>query len=151
MFKSSLKLDAKIFNKSARRAAFSSAVSRSARNFKESTRRKMVESVPAGRTELYAGGEGRGFTRGFRRSRRGQRPAVETTTLINALQMKRTGELSATVDIADKKNPRNGESAKDYAERLQTKMQRKIMVEEDIREAREDFDSQNNKALASLL
>ena len=111
----------------------------------------MVESKPAGRTERYEGGGGRGFTRGFRRSRRGQRPAVETTTLINAVQMQKTGDLSATVDIAEKINPKNGESAREYAERLQTKMQRKIMVAEDLAEANLDFDKRCAQALASLI
>ena len=151
MFKSILKLDAKIFNKSARKSAFSSVVSKSARNFKESTRRKMVESAPSGRIERYLGGAGKGFTRGFRRSAKGQRPAVETSTLINAIDARKTGELSAVVDIKDVRNPRNGESARDYAERLQTKMNRKIMTKQDVDEADKDFQDRANKALISLL
>ena len=151
-FKSKLTLKSKIFDPAERKKAFSSVVTRSARNFKESTRRKMVESQPAGRAERYLSGEGAGFSRGFRRSRRGQRPAVETTTLINAIQMTPTSELSAKVDIADKRNPRNGESARVYAEKLQSEaFGRKIMVEEDIKEAREDFDNRLNRTLKDLV
>ena len=120
-----VKLESLIFDKVKRRAVISSAVSKSAKVFKEATRRRMVESKPSGRIE-ERGRAGKGFSRRFRRSARGQRPAVDTGTLINALSDKKTGEFSSEVFIADKTNPRNKANAKDYGERLQTKMSRHI-------------------------
>lgn len=120
-----IKLESLIFDKQKRRSVISSAVTRTAKSFKESTRRRMVESKPAGRIQERGKG-GKGFVRRFRRSAKGQRPAVETGTLINALSDKSTGEFSAEVFLADKINPENKANAREYGERLQTKMNRHI-------------------------
>lgn len=152
-FKSDLKLDAGIFDSAKRKRVFSNVAMRSARNMKESLRKKMVDSKPSGRIEHYEdeNSRGRGFHRRFRRSARGQRPAVETTTLSSAFEAKRTGDFSAIVDIADHINPKNGESAKDYGARLQEEMGRLVMTKEDAAEAEKDFNRRSANALSDLL
>lgn len=152
-FRSNLKLDAKIFDKSERKRAFSSLPMRAAREMKNSLRKKMIESKPSGRIEIYEGenSSGRGFQRRFRRSASGQRPAVETTTLSSAFTATRTGDNSAIVDIADKINPRNGESAREYGALLQDDLGRKVMTDKDRDEAQEDYDRRANDTLRDLL
>lgn len=148
VFKSNLKLDAKIFNKAERKRAFSNLPMRSAREMRKSLKKKQLDGKPSGRIETV--GRGRGFQRRFQRSRRGERPANETMTLNNAYSAKRTGDNSAIVEIEDKINPNNGESARDYAERLQ-KMGRLVMTEEDVAEAEEDFITRGKETLRDLL
>lgn len=152
-FKSNLKLDAGIFNAPERKRVFSNLPMRAAREMKESLRKKMIDSRPAGRVVIYEGenSRGTGFGRRFRRSARGQRPAPETTTLSSAFQAKRTGDNSAVVDIADKINPRNGESAKDYGARLQEEMARQVMTKADVEEAEKDYAVRSKNAIAGLL
>lgn len=125
---------------------------RAAREMKKSLRKKMVDGKPSGRVEHYEGDDshGRGFQRRFRRSRRGERPAVETTTLSSAFTATRTGDNSAVVEIADKINPRNGASAKDYGARLQ-KNGRLVMTDQDVKEAQEDYDRRAENTLRDLL
>jgi len=135
MITTTVKLDSKIFNLSEFRQALSSAVYKSAKVFQSATVDKMVESVPRGRIDKYKGkqSKGFGFSRGFRRSARGQRPAVETGTLIRAVETTRNGEFVATVFIKHSTNPRNRADAQVYAERLQGQMARAIMTREDAR------------------
>ncbi len=152
-FNSKLKLDAGIFNAPERKRVFSNLPMRAAREMKESLRKKMIDSRPAGRVVIYEGenSRGTGFGRRFRRSARGQRPAPETTTLSSAFQAKRTGDNSAVVDIADKINPRNGESAKDYGAELQSDFARLVMTPEDVSEARESFNRDCQQKLKDLI
>jgi inosine-uridine nucleoside N-ribohydrolase len=145
-----VKLDSKIFNKAVRAQAISAAVGKSAKVFKEATRRRMVESSPAGKIE-ERGKQGKGFSRRFRRSKSGQRPAVDTTTLINALADHRTSDQTVIVEVDNKTNPRNGAKAKDYAERLQGKMNRKIMTAEDAKIAQAEFNYRMNRVLGELV
>jgi hypothetical protein len=139
-------LDSKIFDTKSLRREISQAVLKSAKVFKEATRRRMVESRPTGRVYPKRTG-GRGFSRAHRASRRGQRPAVDTTTLINALNATRTGEFEALVDIANRTNPENGENARDYAERLQNNMGRPIMDKDDARIAEIELTHRINRII----
>lgn len=152
-FKSTLNLNAKIFDPEERKRAFSNLPMRAAREMRNSLRRKMIDGKPSGRVEHYEDGRsrGRGFERRFRRSRRGERPAVETTTLSSAFTATRTGDNSAVVEIADKINPNNGESARDYGEKLQKSLGRLVMTEDDIKEAEQDFNRRSEATLKDLL
>jgi hypothetical protein len=145
-----VKLDSKIFNKGVRNQIVSSAVGKSAKVFKEATRRRMVESTPAGKIE-ERGKKGAGFSRRFRRSKSGQRPAVDTGTLANDIQDVRVSDQTVIVEIGNKTNPRNGAKAKDYAERLQGKMNRKIMTAEDAKVAQAELNYRMNKVLGELV
>jgi hypothetical protein len=121
-FRSSLKLDSPIFSAEKRKAAGGRAVMKTAREFKESTRRKMVESNPTGR--IYQKGRGVGFTRSHQASRRGERPAVDSGRLANSGKVKRISSVEAEVTI--------GENLP-YTEKLaQT---RKIVTKQDLKEA----------------
>lgn len=153
-FKSKLNLDAKIFDPEERKRAFSNLPMRAAREMRNSLRKKMIDGKPSGRVEHYEDdrSRGRGFERRFRRSRRGERPAVETTTLSSAFTATRTGDNSAVVEIADKINPKNGESARDYGARLQSPaFGRQVMTDEDVKEAQEDYDRRAKDTLRDLL
>lgn len=115
-------------------------VSKSAREYKDRIRRSMIEQRPLGNLYEYKV-RGAGFTRAHRASARGQRPQPETLTLSSAIQSKKTSALTATVDIAHRINPKNGEDAHDYAERLQNDMDRKVLNDSsDLRIAQLKFD-----------
>lgn len=152
-FKSKLNLQAKIFNPAERKRAFSNLPMRSAREMKNSLRKKQLDSKPSGRVESYKGDQsrGRGFRRRFQRSAPGQRPANETTTLNSAFTATKTGDNSAIVEIADKINPKTGKSAKDYGARLQNKMNRQVMTKQDVKEAEQDFVARSKTALRDLV
>src|SRR5689334_15715170 len=110
MAKTVFKSNAKIFNKSERNRIVGNVAMKTARDFKEQTRRKMVESKPTGK--VYERGTGKGFTRSHRASRRGQRPAVDSGKLANrALKSARTGDLSAKTFVDS--------NVADYGEKLQ--------------------------------
>jgi hypothetical protein len=126
-------LNDKIFTP-AFRQALSAVPFKVAKQYQETTRQKMINQSPAGAT--FEKSSGKGFKRAGRRSARGQRPQPQTQTLANALQSKRTGEFSALVDIAPRRNPENGQSARVYGERLETKMDRVIFSDKgDLRQA----------------
>lgn len=127
-FRSTLKLDSKIFDGSARKSAGGRAAIKSAREFKVFIRRKMIESVPKGRT--YRQRRGAGFTRERRSSAQGQYPAVQSGNLSNnSIIAKKTSEIDAVTEIDLNKAP--------YAEYLAKT--RKIMPPEDIAEAEKNF------------
>lgn len=125
---------AKIFDKASRSQGFTSLISREAKEFKVDTKERMIEGPASGRVyEKHPGG--RGFTRSHRASRRGQRPAPDTLTLVNAISDRRLSDYSAEVYVAERINPENGEIASDYAERLQTQLDRPIMSPLDAEKA----------------
>ena len=126
----------------------SAVVLKNAKEFKQSTKRRMIESSAGGKT--YERGRGEGFSRSNRASRRGQRPSPDTSTLVNAVSDRRTGVLSSEVLIAHKRNPENGEYADEYAEKLQLKMNRSIMNSEDRSIAQKKLDYDCSKAVEQL-
>jgi hypothetical protein len=152
-FTTTVKLESPIFNHNAARQALSLVPVREAKLFTRATERRMVQGKVSGRIERYKGKKERGvgFTRGFRRSTVGERPAVETGTLINALDDKRTGEMQAISFIKDKVNPKNKANAREYGNKLQFKMGRKIAVEEDVRIAQIHQDFEVEKVVKSLV
>lgn len=149
--KVSVKLDSKIFDRKARREALSSALGRSAREFKELTRVRMVASKPSGRVyPVYP--RNLGFRREIRRSAWGQRPAVDTTTLINAIRFTKSGDFRAVVDIAPLPNRRNNQPADKYAAILQSpRFGRQIMTPEDAQIAETDLKAEIEKAVKRLI
>lgn len=139
-FKSSLKLDSKVFDKSARKAAGGRATIKTAREFKIFIRRKMVESVPRGRT--YRHRRGAGFTRDRRSSAPGQYPTVQSGNLSNnSIIAKKTSEAEAITEIDLNKAP--------YAEHLAKT--RKIMPPEDIAEAERNFQRNTETEIKKIL
>lgn len=149
MSKVTTKLDSQIFSSTRRRQAFSNFVSRQSKDFKNLTRRRMIEGTPSGR--LYSRAAGAGFTRSHRASRRGQRPAVDTGTLAQAISDKRTGEFSAEVYIVPKVNSQSGVTADKYGEILQTKLDRQIMTATDALEAERKIGREGQVLIASLV
>ena len=137
-FTSKLKLDARFFKPAERAKAFGGAAYQSAQNFRQSLKQKMIESVPAGRTQSI--GKGTNFETRFRRSKRGQRPAIQTRYLLNSIRARRTSELSAETEVLA-----------EYADELQNELGRKIMTDEDRIEAQTDFNRQLNRALLDLV
>src|SRR5690606_13083646 len=117
------KFTSKIFNITERRQSLSSFVGREAKDFKNLTKRRQIESQPAGR--LYRRRGGPGFTRSHRASARGQRPAIDTGRLLNSIQDKRLSETSVQVAAGG-----------EYAKYLQSeRLDRRIMDEADRAEA----------------
>jgi len=108
-------------------------VSRNAREFKRLTQERMIKGLASGRT--YAKSKGSGSRRLHKASRRGQRPAVDTGTLVNAIRNAPTGQYRAKVDVADRVNPNSQTLASGYAEILQEKLDRPIMSDFDARQA----------------
>lgn len=144
-----VKLDSKIFDKTQRRAAIASAVSKTAKSFKDSTKRKMVEQRASGKT-YDKKVRGRSFVRRHRASARGQRPQPDTLNLVNAVTDKRSSEFTSEVFIDHRINPENGADAQEYAERLQNSMNRPIMSEQDARIGEIELKYRCEKALKEL-
>jgi hypothetical protein len=129
-FKTTVRLDSKIFNSQERRRALSAVVSKNAKEFKNATKRRMIESSPGGK--LYERTGGSSFTRSHRASRRGQRPAIDTGNLANkALKSQKISEFQSAVYIDNK--------IASYGEILQFQMEREIITKKDIKEAQDRF------------
>jgi hypothetical protein len=144
-FKSSLKLDSRFFDAGARKRAFAPVPYAAAQAFRQSLKQKMIDSVPAGRIESV--GEGRAFDTRFRRSRRGQRPAIQTRKLISSIYAYRNGDYSARTEVTAE-----NEDGENIGEILQHSLGRKVMTtDEDIKEAEKDFVERGKRALLSLL
>lgn len=143
-FKSSLKLDSKFFKPAERKSAFKAVPYGSAQWFRRNLQQKMEDSVPAGRVESI--GENTGFETRFRRSRRGQRPAIQTRKLISSIYTYRRGESSASTEVTAE-----NEFGENIGELLQEKLGRQVMTDEDINEARLMFNKLAQQALAKLL
>jgi hypothetical protein len=111
-------------------AAGGRAAIKSAREFKVFIRRKMIESIPTGKP--FSKKRGEGFTRSGRHSKRGERPAVVSGNLANrAIKVRKISENSAETFIDEQISPQ--------AERLQSKLGRKIMTDDDKKEAEKNF------------
>jgi hypothetical protein len=138
MIKTKIKLDSEIFKAVSRRQAISNLVGRSARDFKNLTKRRIIESRPAGR--LYSRGPGTGFTRAHRASAKGQRPAIDTGKLLNSIDDKRTGELSSEAF-----------AGAEYAKHLQSaRLDRPIMSDGDVNEAQAKLTRDAEHLITSL-
>ncbi len=139
----------KIFDKASRQQAVSSLVSKNAREFKRLTQERMTKGLHSGRT--YKKRKGAGFTRAHRASRRGQRPAPDSGTLVNAIRSQPTGPYTAKVDIAEKVNPNSGTVASKYGEILQEKLGRPIMTAKDAAEAQVKLTREATQLVGTLI
>jgi hypothetical protein len=146
-------LDSKIFDRATRGQKLQSFVNRQAKEFKRLTQTRMIESkatgviVPRRKVSRY----GPGFERRHQRSSRGQRPAIETTNLMNAVDDRQTSETSAEVFIQPRPNPETGQSASEYGEILQEKLGRRIMDEQDAADAQTKMLQDANVMLRDLI
>ena len=143
-FKSNLKLDSPIFNRETRNNAFGSAAYKSAQEFRADLKEKMIASIPAGRTVSI--GEGKGFDTRFKRSRRGQRPAIQTGRLLNSYRAKKTGDTSAETSVIAETD-----EGFDYGQELQSALGRAVMTTEDVEAAEKNYNANLSRSLIGLL
>ncbi len=122
-------LKSTIFNKASVKREIGNLITKRSRLFKRERQQDMLNGPHTGR--LYRRRRGKGFIRSHRASAKGQRPSPDTMTLVNAVSQKRTGDLSARVYIAEKRNPVNKMLASQYAEILQKKLGRPIITADD--------------------
>lgn len=123
MIRYELRLDSAIFDEAERRQRFARFPRRQARDFKNLTKKRIIQSKPSGR--LYRRRSGTGFQRFHQASARGQRPAIDTGTLLNSIKDRRIGEYQAEAF-----------AGAEYAQYLQSeRLNRPIMSERDAREA----------------
>lgn len=139
MIKTTVKLDSQIFKDVSRRQAVSNLVGRNAKDFKNLTKRRMIESRPTGR--LYRRSRGAGFIRSHRASAKGQRPAIDSGNLLNSVQDKRTGEFTAEASVGA-----------EYAKYLQSRrLKRPIMSDRDAAEAQAKLNRDGEQAIGTLV
>jgi hypothetical protein len=127
-------LESKIFDKTVREQKRLSFVTQQAKEFKRLTQTRMIDSPAAGAIvdRRRVGRFGAGFERRHRRSARGQRPALETGTLVNAVDDRPIGPGIVEVFIEPRPNSETGKPASEYAEYLQSeRLNRPIMDERD--------------------
>lgn len=116
------------------RRAASNVVSKSAKDFKTKTRRRMIDSIPSGRVYKRRGGF-------HRSSARGERPAIDSGKLIANITDSRTAQFAAKV-----------EAETDYAKYLVSeKLDRQIFTDQDISEAQLKFDRDMQIAVDKII
>lgn len=133
-----------MFDARMRNAVFGALTYQSAQDFRQNLKQKMLSSQPTGRVESV--GEGKGFNTRFRRSARGQRPAIQTRRLLNSIFAYKNGEKSARTEVT----ARTDKGVK-YGEILQAFLDRQIMSREDVEDARKSFVRRGNEAVRELL
>jgi hypothetical protein len=141
-------LTSPIFDKAKRGRAFSNFISKQAKDFKVLTKERMVRGPQTGR--LYARKRGANFRRSHRASARGQRPAVQTGLLLNAVSDRRISDTHSQVYIAEKVSS-GGTTTTKYAEILQTKRGRPIMDKLDARQAEVKMRKEGDVLVKSLV
>ncbi len=125
------------------RKALGAAVMNAAKNYEAETRGRILSSVPAGRVYKRRGGF-------HRASARGQRPAVESATMIRSFRTRQLGLLKAIVELAPNSSPK-GSRVRFYAEVLQERRGRKIMTDDDAKAAEPVLEREVQKAVARLI
>lgn len=148
-FKIETKLNSKLFDKANRTQPFANLISKNAREFRQSTKQKMVNDSKSGR--LYQKRRGANFRRAHRASARGERPAPDTQTLLNSISDRSVSDLSSEVYIADKVNPDSGTVTTKYGPILQEKLGRPIMVDEDVQEAQTKMNADGERLIQTLI
>ena len=129
--------DSAVFNRQKLRQAVASFIMRQTKDFKNLSKRRMIDSQASGR--LYRRKKGVGFTRSHRASARGQRPAIDTGKLLNLINDRRIGDFSRIVS-ADA----------EYAPYLQSeRLGRRLMDDPDTAEAQEKANREGNVLAAS--
>lgn len=138
-FKSKLTLDSNFFRPEARKQAFGAAVIQSAKEFDNDLTNKMETGPHTGKITTRGKARGENFRRRHQASKRGERPAPDTNELKNSINSKRTGELSAEVEVAAP-----------HGEILQ-KGGRLVMTDDDRAEAQQKLNGRLNNALLNLI
>lgn len=145
-------LKSPIFDKTKRRQVLSSFVSRQADDFKNVTKRRQIESKPAGK---FYGRKTKSDVAsrrlGHRASAKGQRPAIDSGNLVTAITSERRGENQAEVFIAPLTNALNKTPADKYAEILQNHLDRPIMSASDAQEAELKMAREGEEMIATLI
>lgn len=126
------------------RKALSVAVVNTAKYYEAETRQRILSSVPSGRLYKRRGGF-------HRASAKGQRPAVDTANLLRSFRTRELSMLRQIVEVAPNRNPRNGAKADFYAAILQFKRDRKIMTDDDAKQAEKVLDREVAKAVRRLI
>lgn len=124
------------------RKALGAAVMNAAKAYEAETRRRILSSKPTG--TLYK--RRRGF---HRASARGQRPAVDSATMLRSFRTRQLSLLKAIVELAPNRSP-DGASVRFYAEVLQERRGRKIMTDDDAKKAEPVLEREIRKALGRL-
>ena len=133
----------KFFDKAQRDQAFSSAVSKTVREFAAYVPEQQIKSTPTGKTYKRKGGAS--FQRFHKASAKGQRPSPDTGKLTRSTRHKMTGKFSGEVTTVAKSK------GFDYASQLQENMDRPIQdAPEDIRTAQRLLDKNAEAALNKL-
>lgn len=140
-YRVSVKLESKIFQPGAVRRALEHAVTKAAKDFKFSTRAKMVDSPHTGANPARVRGESFAATR--RRSARGERPQRQSGNLERNVKDIKTSDLSAAVYVDEAGAP--------YARLLVEDLGRIIMSEQDRAEAEINLTREANLKIQSLL
>lgn len=125
------------------RKALSVAVLAAAKAYEAETRVRIIKSVPSGKLYKRKGGF-------HRASARGQRPAIDTASLIRSFRTRQPSMLRAVVEVAPNRNNRTGARTDRYAEILQFRRDRKIMTDDDARRAEPVLEREIRKAVARL-
>lgn len=147
-----LTLNSPIFDKTKRRQAVSSFITRQAEDFKNLTKRRMIESQPSGRfyrRSTKSDVASRGL--GHRSSAKGQRPAIDTGNLLSAVATRRLDENRSQVYVEPRTNSLNKTPADKYAEYLQNNMNRPIMTKFDAEEAQRKATRDGHELIATLI
>lgn len=137
MITTKINLNSTIFKATERRQGFSNFVARQAKDFKNLTKRRILDGEKTGRRYRRRGGAG--FTRSHQASAKGERPAVDSGRLLNSIDDKRISETSAEVFVGAP-----------YAVHLQEKLDRPIMTEQDAAEAERKMVREGVTLIASI-
>lgn len=144
-FKSTLKLDSKLFSGEERKVLLGGIVRRLAKEFRRDLQQKMINGPHTGKITTRGKARGAGFSRRHQASRRGERPAPDTNSLVNSIEDRPISELSAEVEVTKPYLDSNGEEV------LQGKLGREIMTNQDVREVEILFNRRAYTALLELL
>lgn len=126
------------------RKALSVAVRNTAKYYEAETRQRILASSPSGALYKRRGGF-------HRASARGQRPAVDTATLIRSFRTRELSMLKQVVEVAPNRNPFSGTRADRYADILQRLRARKIMTDDDAKKAQPVLEREIRKAVGRLI
>ncbi len=135
--KTSVRLDSKIFNSPELKRALSKVPLQMARDFAKDLGVKMENSPHTGKVVTKS--RGGNFKVRHQQSRRGERAAPFTRTLIRSIKARRNGDFSAVVD-----------SDAPYADKLIFEDGRVIVSNEDLAQARKAQSDEVNSIISSF-
>lgn len=123
-----------------------------ARDFRQLTKQRMIESKPAGNfTGFKDKSDVASRRRGHRASAPGQRPAIETGNLLNAIAEKQVNDTTSEVYILPLPNRRDQVKANIYGWILQNILNRPIMDGSDVKIAQDKAMRDGNQLVKTIL